>query len=123
MSGKSSATLSVEEIMTPESVLKTVMPEDTVLAAMELMIDNNFRHVPVVRPVLSTTSRNSCPEPGLMTFNPDNGADPSPPSLPPLEFHEHRPMYTTSCAVLPIRCRHDSSSHCWTLIVLLQSLC
>ena len=64
MSGKSSATLSVEEIMTPESVLKTVTPEDTVLAAMELMIDNNFRHVPVVRrPVLSTRpSRNSCPE-------------------------------------------------------------
>jgi len=49
VSGKSSATLSVEEIMTPESVLKTVTPEDTVLAAMELMIDNNFRHVPVVR--------------------------------------------------------------------------
>ena len=52
MSGKSSATLSVEEIMTPESVLKTVTPEDTVLAAMELMIDNNFRHVPVVRSLL-----------------------------------------------------------------------
>jgi CBS domain len=30
-------------------VLKTVAPTDTVLAAMELMIDNNFRHVPVVR--------------------------------------------------------------------------
>ena len=49
VSGKSSAVLSVEEIMTPESVLKTVMPGDTVLAAMELMIENNFRHVPVVR--------------------------------------------------------------------------
>ena len=49
VSGKSSATLSVEEIMTPESVLKTVTPGDTVLAAMELMIENNFRHVPVVR--------------------------------------------------------------------------
>ena len=49
MSGKSSAVLSVEEIMTPESVLKTVTPGDTVLAAMELMIENNFRHVPVVR--------------------------------------------------------------------------
>jgi CBS domain-containing protein len=48
VSGKSSATLSVEEIMTPESVLKTVTPGDTVLAAMELMIENNFRHVPVV---------------------------------------------------------------------------
>ena len=49
VSGKSSAVLSVEEIMTPESVLKTVTPGDTVLAAMELMIENNFRHVPVVR--------------------------------------------------------------------------
>lgn len=49
VAGKSSATLSVEEIMTPEGVLRTVTSTDTVLAAMELMIDNNFRHVPVVR--------------------------------------------------------------------------
>lgn len=38
----------MEKIMTPEHVLKTVAPSDTVLEAMELMIDNNFRHVPVV---------------------------------------------------------------------------
>lgn len=49
VAGKSSATLRVEEIMTPEGVLRTVTSTDTVLAAMELMIDNNFRHVPVVR--------------------------------------------------------------------------
>ena len=49
VAGKSSATLLVGEIMTPEGVLKTVTSGDTVLAAMELMIDNNFRHVPVVR--------------------------------------------------------------------------
>lgn len=48
VAGKSSATLLVGEIMTPEGVLKTVTSGDTVLAAMELMIDNNFRHVPVV---------------------------------------------------------------------------
>lgn len=30
-------------------MLKTVSPKDTVLAAMQLMMDFNFRHVPVVR--------------------------------------------------------------------------
>lgn len=48
VSGKSSKQLKVSEIMTKEEVLKTVSPADTVLAAMELMIDYNFRHVPVV---------------------------------------------------------------------------
>jgi CBS domain-containing protein len=48
VSGKSSKELKVSEIMTREEVLKTVSPSDTVLAAMELMIDFNFRHVPVV---------------------------------------------------------------------------
>lgn len=49
VAGKSSKDIKVSTIMTPEHVLKTVAPGDTVLAAMELMIDNNFRHVPVVR--------------------------------------------------------------------------
>lgn len=48
VAGKSSKEIKVSTIMTPEHVLKTVAPSDTVLAAMELMIDNNFRHVPVV---------------------------------------------------------------------------
>ena len=66
MAGKSSSTLSVEEIMTPEGVLKTVAPDDTVLAAMELMIDHNFRHVPVVRSRgrLPSTSPAAVQQPG-----------------------------------------------------------
>jgi len=48
VSGKKSTELKIHEIMTKEEVLKTVTPKDTVLAAMELMINHNFRHVPVV---------------------------------------------------------------------------
>lgn len=48
VAGKTSKEIKVSEIMTREAVLKTVTPADTVLAAMEVMIDNNFRHVPVV---------------------------------------------------------------------------
>ena len=58
VAGKSSKDIKVSTIMTPEHVLKTVAPTDTVLAAMELMIDNNFRHVPVVRGLVSW--RGSC---------------------------------------------------------------
>ncbi len=47
--GKSSATLPVEEIMTPESKLMTVVPQQSVLDVMKLMMKYNFRHVPVVR--------------------------------------------------------------------------
>ncbi len=47
--GKSSAELPVAEIMTPQSKLMTVTPAQSVVEVMELMIDNNFRHVPVVR--------------------------------------------------------------------------
>lgn len=54
VSGKSSKELKVSEIMTREEVLKTVTPADTVLAAMELMIDHNFRHVPVVGAAVGT---------------------------------------------------------------------
>lgn len=46
--GKSSAELPVSEIMTPQSKLMTVSPSQSVVEVMELMIDNNFRHVPVV---------------------------------------------------------------------------
>ena len=46
--GKSSAELPISEIMTPESKLMTVSPSQSVIEAMELMNDNNFRHVPVV---------------------------------------------------------------------------
>ena len=47
--GKSSATLPVNEIMTPESKLMTVVPQQSVLDVMKLMMKYNFRHVPVVR--------------------------------------------------------------------------
>lgn len=47
--GKSSSDLPVSEIMTPQSKLMTVSPAQSVVDVMKLMIDNNFRHVPVVR--------------------------------------------------------------------------
>lgn len=49
MIGKSSSDLPVSDIMTPQSKLMTVSPQQSVVDVMSLMIDNNFRHVPVVR--------------------------------------------------------------------------
>ena len=46
--GKSSSTLHVAEIMTPQSKLMTMSPYSSVLEAMALMMDKNIRHVPVV---------------------------------------------------------------------------
>ena len=46
--GKSSSELPVSNIMTPQSKLMTVSPQQSVVDVMTLMIDNNFRHVPVV---------------------------------------------------------------------------
>ena len=46
--GKSSSELPVSDIMTPQSKLMTVSPQQSVVDVMTLMIDNNFRHVPVV---------------------------------------------------------------------------
>jgi len=46
--GKSSSTLHVAEIMTPQSKLMTMSPYNSVLEAMALMMDKNIRHVPVV---------------------------------------------------------------------------
>ena len=46
--GKSSSELPISDIMTPQSKLMTVTPAQSVVEVMELMIDNNFRHVPVV---------------------------------------------------------------------------
>ncbi|GMH43359.1 hypothetical protein BSKO_11281 [Bryopsis sp. KO-2023] len=46
--GKSSATTTVTEVMTPQSKLITVGPNDSVVKAMEVMADHNVRHVPVV---------------------------------------------------------------------------
>ena len=47
--GKSSSELPVSDIMTPQSKLMTVSPQQSVVDVMTLMTDNNFRHVPVVR--------------------------------------------------------------------------
>lgn len=47
--GKSSADTTVTEIMTPQSKLITLSPEDSVVKAMEVMADHNVRHVPVVK--------------------------------------------------------------------------
>lgn len=46
--GKSSSTLKVADIMTPQSKLMTMSPYSSVLEAMALMMDKNIRHVPVV---------------------------------------------------------------------------
>lgn len=46
--GKSSSSVPVHEIMTPAQKLMTVTPNHSVLEVMEMMNDNNFRHVPVV---------------------------------------------------------------------------
>ena len=46
--GKSSSELPVSDIMTPQSKLMTVSPQQSVVDVMTLMTDNNFRHVPVV---------------------------------------------------------------------------
>lgn len=46
--GRSSATTTVREVMTPHSKLITVGPNDSVVQAMEVMADNSVRHVPVV---------------------------------------------------------------------------
>ena len=46
--GKSSSNVHVHEVMTPAARLMTVTPNHSVLEVMEMMNDNNFRHVPVV---------------------------------------------------------------------------
>ena len=46
--GKSSTNVHVNEVMTPAAKLMTVTPNHSVLEVMEMMNDNNFRHVPVV---------------------------------------------------------------------------
>jgi len=45
--GKSSTSVHVREVMTPAERLMTVTPNHSVLEVMEMMNDNNFRHVPV----------------------------------------------------------------------------
>jgi CBS domain-containing protein len=47
--GKSSATLPVANIMTPESKLCTVNLHQSVAEVLTIMLDNNIRHVPVVQ--------------------------------------------------------------------------
>ena len=46
--GKNSSNTKVAEIMTPQDKLVTVTPKHSVLDVMTLMVDKNFRHVPVV---------------------------------------------------------------------------
>lgn len=46
--GRQSGSTKVEEIMTPAEVLETVTPQHSVLDVMGLMVDKNFRHVPVI---------------------------------------------------------------------------
>ena len=57
--GKSSSELPVSAIMTPQSKLMTVTPQQSVVDVMTLMIDNTFRHVPVV---------GLCPSPSHVTL-------------------------------------------------------
>ncbi|KAG7667069.1 hypothetical protein Ndes2526B_g04440 [Nannochloris sp. 'desiccata'] len=46
--GRQSTNTKVSEIMTPATNLLTVSPQHSVLDVMELMVEKNFRHVPVV---------------------------------------------------------------------------
>ena len=48
MKGRQSTNTKIHEIMTPSSNLITVSPQHSVLDVMELMVEKNFRHVPVV---------------------------------------------------------------------------
>ena len=46
--GRQSTNTKISEIMTPSSSLITVSPQHSVLDVMELMVEKNFRHVPVI---------------------------------------------------------------------------
>ena len=46
--GRNSSSTKVSDIMTPAKSLVTVTPHHSVLDVMELMVEKNFRHVPVV---------------------------------------------------------------------------
>jgi CBS domain-containing protein len=46
--GRNSSSTKVSEIMTPVKDLIMVTPKHSVLDVMELMVEKNFRHVPVV---------------------------------------------------------------------------
>jgi signal-transduction protein with cAMP-binding, CBS, and nucleotidyltransferase domain len=46
--GRNSSNTKVREIMTPAASLVTVTPHHSVLDVMELMVEKNFRHVPVI---------------------------------------------------------------------------
>ncbi|PRW60603.1 CBS domain-containing mitochondrial [Chlorella sorokiniana] len=46
--GKQSSSTKVSDIMTPSEVLLTVTPQHSVLDVMELMVDKNVRHLPVI---------------------------------------------------------------------------
>lgn len=46
--GRQSSSTRVADIMTPAGVLETVTPQHSVLDVMGLMVDKNFRHVPVI---------------------------------------------------------------------------
>lgn len=46
--GKQSTSTRISDIMTPSDKLVTVTPKHSVLDVMELMVNKNFRHVPVV---------------------------------------------------------------------------
>ena len=46
--GKNSHCTKVAEIMTPAQKLRILTPHHTVLEAMEVMVQNNVRHIPVV---------------------------------------------------------------------------
>lgn len=48
LEGRSSLTTKVGEIMTVQKNIITVSPDTTLIRAMELMVDNHVRHIPVV---------------------------------------------------------------------------
>ena len=48
LEGRNSAETSIHEIMTPKAVMMTIGPNHSVMEAMDLMVENQIRHLPVL---------------------------------------------------------------------------
>jgi len=48
LEGRNSAETKITDIMTPKDVMLTIDPSNSVMEAMEIMVENQIRHLPVV---------------------------------------------------------------------------
>jgi len=48
LTGKNSSETSIYEIMTPKAAMMTIGPKNSVMEAMDLMVENQIRHLPVL---------------------------------------------------------------------------